>query len=102
MSDKEYKSYLSQDSFSWHCPLCLFHVLPNCDVLSCDGSFDADMSSFGEPAPLQPSIVESLNIGGGVQVVHHNVQGLSSKLCEVSQWLHTCFGSLTIFCCTET
>jgi len=103
VSIREYESYSSQGSFPWHCPLCLFHVLPNCDVLSCDGSFNADMSLSKESAHLEPSIMESLNIGGGVQVIHHNVQGLSPKLlCEVNQWLHACFGSPTVFCCTET
>ena len=33
--------------------------------------------------------------------MHHDVQGLSSKMCEISQWLHTCFGSPTVLCCSE-
>ena len=82
----------------------MFALLPDCDVSDCDVSLSADDS--GTPADGQsqylPSIVDILNLGaGGVQVVHHNVQGLTSKLCEISQWLHTCFGSPTVLCCTE-
>jgi len=63
-----------------HCAYFMLYQIVMCYV-SCDGSFNADMSLSGESVHLEP---ESLNIGGGVQVIHHDVQGLSSKLCEVS------------------
>ena len=58
------------------------------DALSCDdslGSAAQNESLFEQSTTLESSIMESLNTVGGVQVIHHNVQGLFSKLCEVNK-----------------
>jgi len=50
-----YKTYSSQNSFPWHCPMCLFSVLPSCDTLSCNDSLGsaADESLFEQFANLK-------------------------------------------------
>ena len=38
----------------------------------------------------------------GVRVIHHNVQGLLSKISEISHWLHDHDREHIAFCCSET
>ena len=38
----------------------------------------------------------------GVRTVHHNVQGIQSKIIDLTQWFKACAGTATIFCFTET
>ena len=39
---------------------------------------------------------------GGLQLIHHNVQGLISKSTELAHWLHNCQTMPAIFCYSET
>ena len=60
--------------------------------------FDASQSSSDLSLPID------LFQGScdGVQIIHHNVQGLNSKLMEISQWLHAGYQLPIILCCSET
>ena len=88
-----YHQYQSQPEFAWVCPVCLFEQLPN--------TVDED-SYLQSGLDHGPSTLDVLRSSpGGIQLIHHNVQGLESKLPEISQWLHVS-DVQTILCCSET
>jgi len=68
-----------------------------------DTSINEDSSvtdSFQHDLPFVNDVVSISS--DGVRLIHHNVQGLLSKMPEITQWLHICDSSPTILCCSET
>ena len=95
-----YNQMEAKVEFSWHCPLCLFQELPLLDVL--DGSVSSS-SPDSENLAEDPSTIDLLEATiSGVRIVHHNVQGIQSKIIELTQCFEVCGGTATIFCFTET
>ena len=99
IADSVYRELQIKDTFSWLCPLCLFAELPateviDCDVRSPETSIDEDML---------PLTVEVLEVAfRGLRVLHHNVQGLHSKLDELSQWFSSFASKDVVLCFSET
>ena len=95
----DYYAVLQQTTdFSWQCPSCLFAALPSLDISSHSDSDTTLSNSMGD----QHSLLELLkDKPRGVRVVHHNVQGLFSKLDELSQWFDACADSATVFAFSE-
>ena len=85
MSNSLYKKLLVKSEFSWQCPSCLFTVLLNNEVIdSIDLSSSADESINELSAYHLPSTLDVLKGSfHGVRVVHHNAQGLHSKMTEI-------------------
>lgn len=78
-----YNQLEAKVEFSWHCPLCLFQELPLLDVL--DGSVSSS-SPDSENLAEDPSTIDLLEATiSGVRIVHHNVQGIQSKIIELTQ-----------------
>ena len=95
-----YNQLEAKVEFSWHCLLCLFQALPLLDVL--DGSVSSS-SPDSENLSEDPSTIDLLEATiSGVRIVHHNVQGIQSKIIELTQWFKVCGGTAAIFCFTET
>ena len=93
-----YNQMEAQVEFSWYYPSCLFLELPLVDV-SDVSSLAADECS----TDADLSIVNQLGAAiQGIRIVHHNIQGIHSKLTELTQWFETCENTATIFCFTET
>lgn len=87
--------------FSWHCPSCLFQELPLLDVT--DDSTSVLSVDDEHLADYVPSALELLGVAiQGVRIVHHNVQGIHSKITELTQWFEVCEDTATVFCFTET
>ena len=96
--DSVYRELQVKDT-SWQCPSCLLAELPATEVIDCDveslgTSVDADillltLEVLGEPFH-------------GLWVPHHNVQGLHSKMDELSQWFSSCACKDAVLCFTET
>ena len=92
----------AQVEFSWRCPSCLFQELPLFDRVSDDGT---SVSSVVDDHSVDgtPSTFDLLGATiDGFRVVHHNVQGIYSKITELTQWFEICEDTATIFCFTET
>ena len=86
-------------TLSWHCPSCLFAELPVTEVIDCD------VECFGSSVDkdLLPLTVEVLGEPfRGLRVLHHNVQGLHSKMDELSQWFSSFACKDAVLCFTET
>ena len=96
-----YSQYLSLSEFSWHCPTCLFNVLPDENAFNDLDESMQQSQDVSHDASI-PSTIEVLESApNGLQLIHHNVQGLISKPTETAHWLHTCQLSSTILCCSE-
>ena len=79
----------------------MFDVLPPDNV--CDLSADSGLTvPHFDDALLLPEDLFSGSSTASLCVVHHNVQGLLSKFTDITQWLHSCYGSNIIVCCSET
>ena len=93
------------EEFDWQCPSCLFNVLPYHDAVT-DASVDEDSSDISDLDLSQhdlPFISDVVSVSSsGVRLIHHNVQGLLSKMPEITQWFHICGSSPTTLCCSET
>ena len=94
-----YESFRRKNDFDWQCPACLFSHLPLLDIVN-----DNDLLSEGSGVNCE-SPVDSLPLpidafqpaSTGLRVVHQNVQGLSSKMPEIAEWLHEGL-HLPLFC----
>ena len=100
-----YSNLCKAEDINWQCPSCLFNALPYHDVVM-DASINVDSSVVSDSDLSQhdlPFVSDVLSVPScGVRLIHHNVQGLLSKMPEITQWLHI-YGSLpTILCCSET
>ena len=50
-----------------------------------------------------PFVSDAVSVlSNGVRLIHHNVEGLLSKMPKITQWFHICGSSPTILCCSET
>ena len=100
-----YSNLCEAEEFNWQCPSCLFNALPSYDVVM-DASINVDSSAVSDSDLSQydfPFISDVVSVSSnGVRLLHHNVQGLLSKMPEITQWLHICGSSPTILCCSET
>ena len=68
-----------------------------------DASINEDSSVTDLSQHDLPSVNDVVSIpSDGVRLIHHNIQGLLSKMPEITQWLHICDSSPTILCCSET
>lgn len=101
ISDQKYTSLSTAVDFCWQCPSCLFSVLPNLDV------YDSPTASSDET--LNPTISDTLSVFemlsppfSDLRLINHNIQGLCSKLDEISYWLSQCSQTNVVFCCSET
>ena len=92
-----YNEMEAQVEFSWHCPSCLFQELPLFDV-SDDSTSVSSVDSDSTPSALE-LLGASIQ---GVRIIHHNVQGIHSKITELTQWFEVCEDTATVFCFTET
>ena len=99
VSDANDAYYCSLVSFNWICTLCLFHQLPIIDT--CEDSISPPNNMDRASDLLLASDITDSPISG-VCMIHHNVQGLMSKVTEISDWLHGCDQDHVIFCCSET
>ena len=86
-------------NFNWICTLCLFRQLPS--AVTCDDSTNTTNNMDPTSDLLFASDIIASPVSG-VRVIHHNVQGLMSKITEISDWLHGCDGDHVVFCCSET
>jgi len=78
-----YSHYLSLLDFAWHCPTCLFNLLPGEGVFIEHDELQQvqDISCID----IIPSTMETLESApDGIQLIHHNVQGLLSKSTEIA------------------
>ena len=65
-------------------------------------SFDTLLHDDNLCSSSIPSTINVLhNSATGIRVVHHNVQGLHSKIYELSSWFNTCSGDDVVFCFSE-
>ena len=95
VKDGLYRELQAKVQFSWHCPLCLFAVLPTTEVDECG------MQSTVEPCDSDsiPFTVDELEEEfSGIRVIHHNVQGLHS---ELAQWFECCRDRDVVLCFSE-
>jgi len=89
------------ENFCWHCPSCLFSVLPNLDVY--DSLTASPDETLNPPTSDTLSVFEILSSPfSGLWLINRNVQGLCSKLDEISKWLSQCSQTIVVFCCSET
>ena len=89
------------DNFDWQCPVCLFSHLPSLAISSDNDSKSSDNdSSLNDhyPLPVDAFTPPFTNL----RIVHQNVQGLLSKMTEISEWLYESFNLPLILCCSET
>ena len=105
VSDAQYVR-LSEIGFStpWYCPTCTLHQLPfgNSSFVSDTVSSVSDVSCDKGEAGL-PIVLDVLsNLRPGVRVIHHNIQGLVSKIVDVEQWVGDCVNTASVFCFSET
>ena len=93
----QHETFCDSEEFSWQCPGCLLSHLPSGEDSSLS-LLDASQSSYDLSLPID------LFQGPceGVRLIHHNVQGLNSKLTEITQWLHSAYRLPIILCCSET
>ena len=98
----EYSRNLSLSDLNWLCPVCLFSELPGNDVLSVDVDTKNTSDALQQIDVDIMDVIENVPASDGVQLIHHNVQGLLSKVTKIAQWLHMCQDSPTILCCSET
>ena len=96
-----YSNLCEAEEFNWQCPSCLFNALPSHDVVM-DASINVDSSAVSDSDLSQydfPFVSDVVSVSSnGVRLLHHNVQGLLSKMPEITQWLHICGSSPTILC----
>ena len=98
VSQRVYGELKWKIEFSWQCPSCLFSELQSFDAF--EDSFDVKGGSSVDYSSASVGKVIKIS-SKGIQLIHHNVQGLLSKLPELCQWLHEST-SPTILCCSET
>lgn len=74
---------------------------PSDEVCDCE-----DMSPQSPAGYLSSELVLPVDIlcdsFNGIRIVHHNIQGLHSKMDELVEWFHQCNGRYVIFCFSET
>ena len=99
-----YSELDAKPRFSWHCPtLCLFSELPSVDVIRDVIEPDAQ-SPWTPPSSSEciPLVVDALKrLFSGVCIVHHNVQGIHSKMDDLTSWFNVCSGKNVVLCSTE-
>ena len=99
VSDANYADYCSLVNFNWICTLCLFRQLPS--AVTCDDSTNTtnNMDTISDLLFARDIIASPVS---GVRVIHHNLQGLMSKITVISDWLHGRDRDHVVFCCSET
>ena len=91
-------SFRKKNDFDWQCPACLFSHLPLLDIVN-----DNDLLSEGSSVNCVDSLPLPIDaFQPGLRVVHQNVQGFSSKMPEIAEWLHEGLHLPLILCCSET
>ena len=99
VSNTIYNELDAKSRFSWHCPTCLFSELPSIDVIEPDTQSPRTPPSSSECIPLA---VDTLKRPfSGVCIVHHNVQGIHSKMDDLTSWFNACSGKNVVLCFTE-
>jgi len=96
-----YERFCGMDNFDWQCFVCLFSHLPSLAISSDNDSKSSDNdSSLNDhyPLPIDAFTPPFTNL----RIVHQNVQGLLSKMTEISEWLYESFNMPLILCCSET
>ena len=97
VNDSFYRELQLQGDFCWQCPSCLFSVLPCTEV--CTDDTQPSISSADTAIPSTVDVLE--DTFSGIQIIHHNIQGLHSKTDELSEWFQLCNGKDVIFCFSE-
>ena len=91
--DRDFYAELQEKSeFSWQCPSCLFSVLPSNDIIEADFWLSPSPCDL---VPLMDDVLESPL--SGIRIIHHNIQGLLSKLDSLAAWFNTCSGENVVF-----
>lgn len=80
ITDGLYRELQVQAQFSWHCPSCFFAALPTKEVSDCSTQSPIKSCDF-DSIPLTVDVLEESFFG--IRVIHHNVQGLHSKMNEL-------------------
>lgn len=86
-----------KQNFNWQCPSCLFAALPSSGV--CDDSRNSSTEDLSSEPALAVDVLSESFIG--TRIVHHNVQGLFSKMDELSEWFDLGRHRDIIFCFSE-
>ena len=92
-----YRKLQLKGDFCWQCPSCLFSVLPGTEV--CIDEPQSPISCVDNAIPSTVDVLE--RAFSGIQIVHHNIQGLHSKTDELLEWFQLCNGKDVIFCFSE-
>ena len=93
ISHCEYFRYLSLSDFNWICQCACsvnYYAMKFCHWI-CDMKNKCDI-----PPQFDDDVMEVIGhvpAYESVRLIHHNVQGLLSKVTKVSQWLHRCENS---------
>ena len=94
------RSNISLSEFAWCSVSCLFTTLPNIQSLDSPAKFQYD--TFAKQGLLLPQDAIAMKKINHLRMIHHNVQGLSSKYEEISEWLINSRNiTSTILCCSE-
>lgn len=103
VSEHDYEDFCTREEFDWFCSTCLFDQLPQSDVFAAtSGNSDSDVEWFFGPSVLSSTYDVLSSSFNGIRVVHHNVQGIQSKMTEITGWLKQMINTNTIFCLTKT
>ena len=95
VNNQLYKEFQTKTEFSWQCPSCLFAILPNLEVHDINTEIEV-------PHNTLPSTIDGLTSSfNGIRIVHHNIQGMHSKMIEISQWTNESINKNVIFCFSE-
>ena len=94
VNNELYSELEAKSQFSWHCPSCLFSELPSVDVVELDTPTSQSYFSSFESIPLTVDV-------SGLCIVHHNVQGIHSKMDDLISWFNVCSGKNVVLYFTE-
>ena len=95
-----YLELQARSEFSWQCPPYLLSMLPFGGEPDLNSSVCEICTQSNAGLPIVSDMLSILPPGVGV--IHHNVQGLVSKIVDVEQWVGDCVNTASVFCFSET